>query len=159
MFLLTNDRPKLPPTAAFKGRLIFVPFRADFSDSRDMTLETDLAREMPGILWKLIQTAPSVFTHGVSTPGAVLDATADVLDENDIAAPFIEQRLVPDPEAVTTMPEMRDAIQKWLGRWASDGDVDRIIEGVKMKWDYGRKRLKGDKNQTRGFIGVRVVSS
>jgi P4 family phage/plasmid primase-like protien len=159
LFLLTNERPKLPPTAAFKGRLIFVPFHADFSNSGDMALETDLRREMPGILWKLIQAAPSVFTRGVEPPPSVLDATADVLDENDVAAPFIEQRLVEDPEAVTTQPEMREAIQKWLGRMMSDAEVDRILEGIKAKWSYGRKRLKGDKNQTRGFIGVRVVTS
>jgi P4 family phage/plasmid primase-like protien len=60
MFLLTNDRPKLPPTASFKGRLVFVPFNADFTNSKDLTLE-DLKREAPGILWKLIQTAPIVF--------------------------------------------------------------------------------------------------
>jgi len=159
LFLLTNERPKLPPTAAFKGRLIFVPFHADFSNSGDMTLETDLRREMPGILWKLIQVAPSVFIRGVEPPASVLDATADVLDENDVAAPFIEQRLVEDPEAVTTQPEMRDAIQKWLGRMMADSEVDRIMEGIKAKWSLGRRRLKGDKNQTRGFIGVRVVTS
>jgi P4 family phage/plasmid primase-like protien len=159
LFLLTNDRPKLPPTAAFKGRLIFVPFHADFSNSGDMTLETDLAREMPGILWKLIQAAPSVFIRGVEPPSSVLEATADVLDENDVAAPFIEQRLVEDPEAVTTLQEMRDAVQKWLGRIMADDAVDRIMEGIKAKWSYGRKRLKGDRNQTRGFIGVRLLTS
>lgn len=159
LFLLTNDRPKLPPTAAFRGRLIFVPFHADFSNSGDMTLETDLAREMSGILWKLIQAAPSVFTRGVEPPSSVLDATADVLDENDVAAPFIEQRLVEDPEAVTTQQEMREAVRKWLGRMMADAEVERIMDGIKSKWSYGRKRLKGDKNQTRGFIGVRVLTS
>jgi P4 family phage/plasmid primase-like protien len=159
LFLLTNDRPNLPPTAAFKGRLIFVPFHADFSNSSDMTLETDLAREMPGILWKLIQAAKSVFKEGVAQPTSVREATADLLDENDAAAPFIEQRLVDDPEAVTTTAEMQDAVQKWLGRMMANDAIDRIMEGIKAKWSYGRKRLKGDKNQTRGFIGVRVLTS
>ncbi len=31
LILTTNDRPMLPPTAAFKERLRFVPFLADFT--------------------------------------------------------------------------------------------------------------------------------
>ena len=37
IFLMTNERPKLPPTASFKGRLVLVPFHADFTNSKDMT--------------------------------------------------------------------------------------------------------------------------
>ena len=159
LFLLTNDRPKLPPTAAFKGRLVFVPFHADFSNSGDMTLETDLAREMPGILWKLIQVAPSVFLRGVEPPSSVLDATADVMAENDVATPFIEHQLEDAADWVTPIPEMKDAIVTWCGhgrglRLGTDTDVERILQGVKARWDYGRKRVNGV--LIRGLIGVRV---
>jgi P4 family phage/plasmid primase-like protien len=54
LFLTTNERPKLPPTAAFKGRLVFVPFNADFTNSGDMILENDLRREGPGILCRTV---------------------------------------------------------------------------------------------------------
>jgi phage/plasmid-associated DNA primase len=37
IIITTNDRPALPPTAAFKGRLVFVPFEADFTSSKDST--------------------------------------------------------------------------------------------------------------------------
>jgi hypothetical protein len=87
----------------------------------------------------------------------VLDATADVLDENDVAAPFIEQRLVEDPEAVTPPIEMRDAVQKWLGRMMADAEVDRIMDGIKSRWNTGRKRVGG--KQIRGFLGVRLLTS
>ena len=159
LILLTNDRPVLPPTASFKGRLVFVPFNADFTDSKDLTLEDDLKREAPGILWKLIQTAPSIFVSGIQPPSAVLDATADLVDENDVAAPFIEQRLVADPEAVTPREEMQDAVRKWLGRMMADDAVERIMEGIKMRYAIGRKRVKGSKTIPRGFIGVRILSS
>ena len=49
LILTTNDRPKLPPTVAFRERLRFVPFDGDFSKSKDFTVEDDLAQEMPGI--------------------------------------------------------------------------------------------------------------
>jgi P4 family phage/plasmid primase-like protien len=159
LILLTNERPKLPPTAAFRGRLIFVPFEADFSNSKDMTLEADLKNEMPGILWKLIQIAPAVFERGIEPPSSVLDASNDVLDENDIAAPFIEQYLVEDPTAVTPLPEMESAVKKSLGGIVMPGDqrFDRIMDGIRAKWSYSRKRIGG--LQSRGFIGVRIRPS
>ena len=160
LILTTNDRPKLPPTVAFKERLRFVPFNGDFSKSKDFALEDDLAREMPGILWQLIKAAPDVLANGDQPPRAVLDATADLMDENDVAAPFIEQHLVDDLDAVTTQQEMRDAVQASVGRMVlADDAVERIMEGIKARWSIGRKRRGDDKHQTRGFIGVRIVTS
>jgi P4 family phage/plasmid primase-like protien len=161
LFLLTNDRPKLPPTAAFKGRLVFVPFLADFSNSGDLTLEADLRAEAPGILWKLIKTAPAIFEHGIEPPLSVLDATADVMDENDVAKPFIDECLMDDPSAVTPLPEMEDTVRAWLKSGAGPGDAsfDRIMDGVRSRWSYGKKRVAGQKYQVRGLRGVRVRST
>jgi len=165
IFITTNDRPTLPPTAAFKGRLVFVPFEADFTNSKDSTLEDDLKREGPGILWKLIKAAPGIFERGIEPPSFVLDATADLMDENDVARPFIEQCLIEDPSAVTPIPDIEAAVTKWLGRsytlgvgpvLSGDSSSDRIMEGVRARWSYQRKRVAGHKNPVRGLIGVRV---
>jgi hypothetical protein len=40
-----------------------------------------------------------------------------------------------------------------------DAQLDRIIQGVKAKWDYGRKRVAGKANPVRGLLGVRLLSS
>jgi len=161
LFLTTNDRPKLPPTTAFKGRLVFVPFNGDFSKSRDMTLEDDLAREAPGILWKLIKAAPGVFERGIEPPASVLEATDDLLDENDVARPFIEACLVEDPEAITTLGEMETAIKKWIGGMVlgSDERLSQIMKGLRARWVYGRKRVPGQPQPVRGLLGVRIVGS
>lgn len=160
LILTTNDRPKLPPTVAFKERLRFVPFNGDFSKSKDFTLEEDLAREIPGIVWQLIKAAPDVLANGDQPPRAVVDETADLMDENDVAAPFIEQCLVDDVEALTTQQEMRDAVQKHLGRMVlADATVERIMDGIRARWSIGRKRVAGHTNPVRGFIGVRIVTS
>jgi P4 family phage/plasmid primase-like protien len=165
LFLPTNDRLKLPPTAAFKGRLVFVPFNADFTNSGDMTLEDDLKREAPGILWKLIQLTPSVFERGIEPPASVLEASEDVIAENDTAKPFIEAWLVEDAQAVTPVPEIEDAVKNWLGGSyrlglgplvTGDMRFDRIMEGVRARWSYGRKRIGGNKHPVRGLLGVRV---
>ncbi len=159
LILTTNDRPKLPPTVAFKERLRFVPFNGDFSKSKDFTLEDDLAREIPGILWQLIKAAPGVFASGDAPPAAVCEATDDLMDENDEAKPFIEARLVSDPDAVTTLGDMEDAIRKWIGGVVLPGDVqlERIMRGIRAKWDYGRKGRDTSGKQIRGLIGVCIV--
>jgi P4 family phage/plasmid primase-like protien len=159
LVLTTNDRPVLPATAAFKGRLRFVPFRADFSGREDLHLEDALALEMPGILWRLIKLAPFVF-EGDNPPAVVVDATQDVLDENDVARPFIDSCLVVDADAVTPIVEIEEAARKWKGGIvADDVDLDRIMQGVKAKWIYGRKRAPGRANPVRGLVGVRLVAS
>jgi P4 family phage/plasmid primase-like protien len=160
LILTTNDRPKLPPTVAFKERLRFVPFNGDFSKSKDFTLEDDLAREMQGILWQLIKAAPAVFANGDVPPNAVLDATADLMQENDLSAPFIQECLVEDSEAVTTLTDMETAIKAWLGGMVigCDERADRIMKGIRARWVYGRKRVAGYREPVRGLLGVRIVA-
>lgn len=160
LVLTTNERPVLPATAAIKGRLRFVPFRADFSGREDLALEGTLEAEMPGILWRLIKTAPAVF-HGDKPPLAVLEATEDVMDENDVARPFIEECLEADPDAVTPIPELEAAIQKWFGRPLEIGgtEVKRVVEGVRARWQKGRKRIGEHGQQVRGLLGVRLRAS
>lgn len=159
MFLTTNDRPKFPPTTAFKGRLVFVPFNGDFSKSRDMTLEEDLAREAPGILWKLIRVAPGIFERGIEPPASVIEATDDLLDENDVARPFVEECLTEDPEAFTPFGELETAIKKWIGGMVlgSDDRVKDIMKGVRARWPHKRKRVPGHRNPLHGLMGIRVV--
>ena len=155
LILTTNDRPKLPPTVAFNERLRFVPFNGDFSKSKDFTLEDDLAREAPGILWKLIKAAPAVFANGDEPPASVLEATADLIDENDAAQPFIEARLIEDPNAVTPLAEMEAAVRKWIAGLSGGADFDRVMQGVRARWDYGKRGPRG--SQVHGLIGVRVI--
>jgi P4 family phage/plasmid primase-like protien len=164
LILTTNDRPTLPPTVAFKERLRFVPFSGDFSKSKDFTLEDDLAREAPGVLWWLIKAAPALFANGDNPPSSVRDATADLMDENDAARPFIEQCLE-EADTVTPVPEIAEAAQKWLGGGLTvgfnghfeDTRLAQIMTGVKARWGYGRKQIDGV--QVRGLIGVRVRPS
>ena len=159
LVLTTNERPVLPATAAFKGRTRFVPFRADFSGREDLALESTLEAEMPGILWRLIKAAPEVF-NGDNPPMAVRDATEDLMDENDVAGPFIDECLEPDPDAVTPIPDIEAAIQKWMGTLVIGGpDLRRVLDGVKSRWQYRRKRIAGHPHPVRGLVGVRLRSS
>ncbi len=158
LILTTNERPVLPPTVAFKERLRFVPFNGDFTKSKDFTLEDDLAREMPGILWQLIKAAPGVFADGDNAPSSVQEATADLMDENDVARPFIEACLLEDKDAVTPLSEIEAAARKYLGGLVvgADAVLERIMQGIKARWSHGRRRVAGCPNPVRGLLGVRV---
>ncbi len=77
------------------------------------------------------------------------------MDENDVARPFIEQHLEDAPDAVTSMAEIEALIVK-SGHGA---DVDRIMQGIKARWTYGRRRVVGQLHPVRGLLGVRARSS
>lgn len=151
LFVLTNERPMLESTTAIKGRLRFIPFNVSFAGREDPTLEDRLEADLPGVLARLIKLAPDVIEHGDQPPASVLEATNDLLDENDVSRPFIEECLIADADAVTPLPDMTAAIARW-GR----GDVDRVMAGVRLRWPYKAKKRAG--KVIRGLIGVRVAS-
>ena len=129
-----------------------MPFSATFDGREDLTLENRLAEEAPGVLWRLIRLCPALMAGEADKPPvAVLDATDDLLDENDVSAGFIEECLEPDSDSVTTLEDMRAAVIRW-GR----GDLDRVMTGVRARWPHGRKRLPGRTHQVRGLVGVRI---
>ena len=75
--LPTNKKPELPNDPAFRGRVYFVPFLADFSDraKQDPNLESTLVAEAPGVLAQLIRLCPDVIESGLQAPVIVSDAT------------------------------------------------------------------------------------
>jgi hypothetical protein len=113
-------------------------------------------------LWQLIKAAPGVFANGDEPPASVREATADLLDENDVAKPFIQGCLTDDKGGLTQI-EMQSAIQRWLqkqqtGVFVGDnGHYDRIMNGVRGKYKLGR--FYRDGKQLRGFMSVRLVAT
>jgi putative DNA primase/helicase len=152
LILPTNERPELPNSAAFGGRLFFVPFLADYSDrsKQDAELEITLAREAPGILARLIQQCPDVITNGLQEPEMVKAASRAVLEENDRAKQFQEDMLADVPGSNVTGEEMRTAIYQWLngstgGQIRSiriEAQVDEILTELKAKFQDRYKRLR-----------------
>ena len=156
LILTTNDRPTLPPTAAFKGRLRFVPFLARFEgDSIDHALETTLEREMSAILYRLMKVTPGVW-NGDKPPACVLQETADLLDENDVARPFIEACLIEDSDAVVPVQAVSEAVSRWQGLKVAD--PKRIMDGLRSRYQTARKRA-GTANAVSCFVGIRLAET
>ena len=70
LFLTTNEQPVFPADAAFRARVKLVPFRADFSDAPETTIDATLRSELPGILAELIALCPSVIRDGLGKPAS-----------------------------------------------------------------------------------------
>jgi P4 family phage/plasmid primase-like protien len=148
----TNEKPELPNDQAFQGRTFFVPFKADYSDraKQDATLETTLSAEAPGILAQLVSICPDVIVNGLRPPAIVLDATSELLQENDIATQFREDVLMDTVGQNVALTDMETAIQKWLNggtgvvaRASQYGGVDRVLDGLKARYEYKRLRPDG----------------
>ena len=169
LILPTNERPVLPNDAAFKGRVYFVPFRADFTDraKQDPELEPTMQREAPGFLAKLIALCPEVIANinTLSAPQSVLDSTREMLEENDLAGQFKEDMLESTPGKHLSFEAAQNAALDWLTEMPSDSEkpekssgiipvsatqnyhernrqMAQIISGLKAKFIY--KRIRPD---------------
>jgi len=155
LVLPTNEKPDLPNDPAFRGRVYFVPFLADFSDraKQDPDLETTLQEEAPGILAHLITLCPDVIENGLRAPSIVTDATSELLEENDLAKQFAEDMLVTSPGKNISFDAMENAAHSWLLGGTSGGltvrasgynkQVDRIMAELKARLAYKRLRPEG----------------
>lgn len=169
LVLPTNEKPDLPNDPAFKGRVYFVPFLADFSDraKQDPNLETLLRAEAPGILSQLIALCPDVIENGLQAPAIVTDATSELLEENDLAKQFAEDILIATPGKNVSFDAMENAVHSWLLGDTGGGltahaqsynkQADRIMAELKARYPYKRLRPEG-KNGRRVhfFLNVRL---
>jgi putative DNA primase/helicase len=165
LILPTNEKPELPNDPAFQGRTYFVPFLADFRDpnKQDPHLETTLRAEAPGIVARLIALCPDVIANGLQAPKTVTEATAELLEENDLAKQFQEDVLIDAPGENLPFDEMEMAVNKWLMGGAvhapgQNRQAERIIAELKARYTYKRLRPDGNRNRKVYFflnVGLR----
>ncbi len=144
LLLPTNERPKLPADAAFKGRVHMIPFRASFLAKPDPFLSDKLKAELPGILHKLITLSPDAIANGLRPPAVVLEETEELFDEQDIAKQFAGDCLEFNTEARTTAEDMQAALTRWLhsGLTVGNTDVDQVLKDLKNYPAIAYKRVR-----------------
>lgn len=153
--LPTNTKPELPPDSAFRTRVHLVPFNAVFerNTAKGKELETQLERELPGILWKMIQLCPDVVKNGLRPPESVRAATTDLFEEMDFAGRFRAEILTDG--GVTAYTDMSVAVTEWVkANNLSRHTVKAILEQLKAApgVEFGRTRIDG--KQVRAYMGV-----
>lgn len=159
LILTTNDAPVFPPDAAFKGRVQLVPFGANFSSNPEVTIDATMHAELPGILWGLIGLSPSVIKGGLMRPSSVKIATDELFFELDVAARFQADCLVPAPDAVAVVAEVRTVAGRWIHREGLDTDMTARELMRELRKRFGKRytiREVEGKN-TWVITGVRLV--
>jgi P4 family phage/plasmid primase-like protien len=162
LLLPTNDKPDLPADPAFRGRVHFIPFLANYSDpsKQDPRLESDLRVESAGVLHKLITVCPDVIHNGLRAPRSVRDATHELFEDLDVTKQFIEERIHEAPTSFVTRADMEAAIRKWVGLVAGDGDrrVTQILDDLKAQFKYERRRADNGERPW-CFLGVDLAAN
>lgn len=157
VFLTTNEQPIFPADAAFRARVKLVPFKADFSEAPEVTIDATLHGELPGILAELIALCPSVIRDGLGKPAAVKESTDDLFAELDTAAQFRAACLEDSPDGKVSYADMVRAVTVWTHDTELDGDViQKVIADLKKQKGvkYGTVSIDGKK--PKGFRGVRL---
>jgi len=157
LFLTTNEQPVFPADAAFRARVKLVPFRADFSDAPETTIDATLRTELPGILAELIALCPSVIQDGLGKPASVKDSTAELFAELDVAARFQADCLVPAPDEAVAVADVSTAALLWAQREGLDTDARQLMGELRKRFGkrYAVRRLEG--KNVRVFTGVRLL--
>jgi len=166
--LVCNERPQIPADPAFRGRVHFVPFNADFRGREDRLREPTLEAELPGILYKLLEIVPDVIRQGLKPPAYVLRETEDLFAELDLTQQFCDDCLEPEPDdsKFITPDDMRKAIDDWRGvRMTTERDqrqCDQILAELRPRNGVAYKQVRiepgrGGKRQ-RCYFGVRFVT-
>lgn len=157
LFLTTNEQPVFPADAAFRGRVHLVPFRADFSQAPETTIDATLRGELPGILAELIALCPSVIRDGLRPPAAVKGSTEELFAELDVTARFQTDCLAPAPDEIVTVSDVNTAAILWVQREGLDIDVRVLMGELRKRFGKGYTVRKAGGKSVRVFAGVRLL--
>lgn len=157
LFLTTNEQPVFPADAAFRGRVHLVPFRADFSEAPETTIDATLRGELPGILAELIALCPSVVRDGLKPPAAVRLSTDELFAELDVAARFQADCLVSAPDEAVPIADVHTAAILWLQREGLEADARPLMGELRKRMGkrYAFRKVEG--KSVRVFTGVRLL--
>jgi P4 family phage/plasmid primase-like protien len=157
LFLTTNEQPVFPADAAFRGRVHLVPFRADFSEAPETTIDATLRGELPGILAELIALCPSVIRDGLRPPAAVKGSTDELFAELDVAARFQTDCLLPAPDDAVSVADVSTAAIVWAQREGLNTDARGILSELRKRFGKRYTVRKVEGKSVRVFTGVRLL--
>ena len=160
LFLTTNEQPIFPADAAFRGRVHLVPFRADFSEAPETTIDATLRGELPGILAELLALCPSVVGGGLRPPAAVRGSTDELFAEWTCGAAFRRIALWPHqmrPCAVADVERRRQS--SGAQREGLDADTRGILNELRKRFGKRYTVRKAGGSSVRVFAGVELLDA
>ena len=146
VFLMSNTKPNiLDQTHGTWRRIKLIPFNARFEgkdDTKDI-YKILLEEEGPQILrWMIEGAVMQASLRELPIPTAVVDATAEYKEDEDVLADYIGENLVADPDATINTSDAYDALVRWA-RYRHDRRIERWSRqhfGKKME-ERGVRRI------------------
>jgi len=144
--LMSNTKPNiLDQTHGTWRRIKLIPFNARFegkADTKDI-YKILLEEEGPQILrWMIEGAVMQASLRELPIPTAVVDATAEYKEDEDVLADYIGENLVADPDATINTSDAYDALVRWA-RYRHDRRIERWSRqhfGKKME-ERGVRRI------------------
>jgi putative DNA primase/helicase len=121
LWLFCNKKPRVTDdTGAFWSRVVLLPFTVSFIGKEDHTLRPKLTQEpthQAAVLAWIVRGAVRYFVDGLGhRPQAVLEATKDYRDDQDVLGPFLEQACELAPAAESGASDLYEHYLKWADR-------------------------------------------
>jgi putative DNA primase/helicase len=113
--LVTNHKPEIRGTDhAIWRRIRLIPFDVSFAeDKQDKTLPPKLASEAPGVLAWMVRGCLEWQSEGLAPPEAVLVATKDYRNAQDIVGQFLAERCLTGPDYRSRASDLYANFKGW----------------------------------------------
>lgn len=150
-----NHKPELRGIDdALKRRVRIVPFTVTIPEEKRISgLDRQLKREWPGILAWMVRGAEWWREIGLKPPFAVMAATADYFEQEDLVGAWLDECTQVEPERFETN---RNLFASWKAFCMRSGELPRTQKLLTMalvkREDLKRHKRDGE----RGFFGRRI---
>ncbi len=156
LLIAGNHKPGLRNIdEAIRRRFHLLPFTVRISpEQRDPNLFDKLKEEWPAILAWALEGCLEWQTHGLSPPAAVLDATAEYFDDEDVFGRWLEECCARDPMAHETTRDLYAAWSAWADRSGMSPGTEPKFRGALKARGFESKREAGTGRG--GFAEIRL---
>lgn len=147
LWLYGNHKPTIAGTDdGIWRRVRLIPFTVQIPEKeRDATLPAKLRAELPGILAWAVRGWQDFQRHGLGTPAAVTQATAEYRAESDIMGQFLDERCIMQAGATAEAGKLYAAYTTW----ATENGL-RPMSNVRFAKSLSERGLAKDKNRGTG---------
>lgn len=162
ILISSNPKPRVKGTDhAIWRRIRLVPFEQRFDGAREVKnlKESILADEAAGILRWMVLGCTRWFKDGLTKPAAVVMATDDLRQENDLVGQFLEQRTQPNPMGSIRMSRLYAAYKAWCDSNGFHATTSAVLgKRLKTIWEEkGLTRTEDPSSKEKTFHGYELA--
>ncbi len=156
LLIAGNHKPGLRNIdEAIRRRFHLLPFTVRIPpQQRDPQLFDKLKEEWSAILGWAIKGCLAWQTDGLNPPPAVIDATDEYFDDEDVFGQWLDECCVRDPTAHETTRDLYAAWSAWAQRCGMSGGSEPKFRGALKARGFVSKRQAGTGRG--GFAGIRL---